>query len=138
MKRLMLVSVVLLVACSQARERQRIDGAIRAVLERVDPTHAAVILADDAELAHVRRIVGSSRTVARYAQFEKEHPGEAVPYNIMFDSARVQGPAILVRVHVQAVSHPPPRTMFCGTSYLFEVTMVRERYILREIEASVC
>jgi len=63
---------------------------------------------------------------------------EAVPFNVMFESAKAEGPAILVRVHVQAISHPPPEALYCGNSILFEVTRVRGEFVLRRLEESVC
>jgi hypothetical protein len=125
-------------ACGHLGERNRVNAAVRAVLEELDPKHAAVVLATKPEIARVRGIVGSTRRVALADQFAKEHPEEPVPYNISFVSARAEGQVVFVRLHLQAVSHPPPQTLFCGSSILYEVTYVGQRFVIRPIEETVC
>jgi len=117
---------------------RRLQAAVSAVMDRVDPQNAAVILADDAQIQHVQGLVGKHRRVVSVTIFAKEHPEDSVPSNILFESAVWRETRAVIKVHVQAVSHPPPQTLYCGTGYTFEVIWVDGNPMVRPIEETVC
>jgi len=139
MFRTAIAATILIAACATAnRQEQRFRSAVEAVLAKVDPTHAAVILIDDARMERLRVFVPTDRTIVALNRFSKDHPEERPPYNILLSLVEARGKAIWIDVDVQAVSHPPPDVMACGTGYRFEVTLVSGRWVIRTVHEMVC
>lgn len=137
----MLCALILLAtsACAHLHHDRRVREATRAVLDdRLDQTRVATILTRDPDLARVRAIVGTDRPVIPFEKFVNDHRGKPFPANILFEYAEVKGAAVHVRVHVAYVSNAPPEAPVCGTGYLFEATKSGEKWVLRQLEATVC
>ncbi len=139
MFRTAIAATILIAACATAnRQEQRLRSAVEAVLTKVDPTHAAVILIQDARMERLRVFVPTDRTIVALSRFSKDHPEERPPFNILLNIVEARGKAILIDVHVQAVSNPPPDVMSCGIGYQFEVTFVSGRWVIRTIDEVIC
>ena len=133
-----LTCLFVLSCSSEWANRRDLRTAVAVVMNRVDGSRQAVLLADDAQIQRVQDLVGPGWRVVSLSKFAKEHPEEAVPFNIHFEGAEWKDGAAIVRVHVQAISHPPPQVLFCGTGYVFKVERLNKKWYAREIQASVC
>ncbi len=125
-------------SCRTTNERRHLEAAVLAAVNHFDPNAQAQLIAHDAELPVFQELVGEERRVMSAAKYAREHPDGPVPFNIQLQSARLTEEGVVVRMHVQAISHPPPGVPACGTGYELLVTTERGEWKITELSATVC
>jgi len=137
MKRQSVLCFLFVVSCSTAREQRMVQSAVAAVVDSVDPGKQAVLLAQDSDLAAVQALIPDRKVVA-LSKFASEHPEEAVPWNILFGSAKATPDGVIVALHLQAVSNPPPGVLYCGTGMEYRAVRVGRTWRIRGKQTVVC
>jgi hypothetical protein len=139
MKRLGRFAICLLtMACASSPSRE-LHEVMSAALNDVDSRHGATLIANDDVVAWAQSVIGPDREVVPASRFEREHPGEAVPFNVAIESAQRQSDGSwIVHLHAMAISHPPPGTLFCGSGFELEVRRVGRSWVVNRKSEAVC
>jgi hypothetical protein len=100
-------------------------AAIRTAIDRVDPKHRSVVVADGELARFAKRAVGDKQRVVT-SHFIPANEHEALPDGwLILKSASVLSNEAKVRILVGPVPGPPPRGVIllaCGTTYQFILT----------------
>ena len=125
-------------ACASSRAREPHE-VMSAALDHADPQHAAVLVVNDDLVTWAQSVVGPDREVVAASRFDRDHPGERVPFNVGVGTAERQSDGSwIVHVHVMAISHPPPGTLFCGSDLTLSVRRAGRAWTVTRLSETVC